>query len=121
MTDAASTTGGTSPVVLHPPGRRRLRSAVRDDGYETWTILESQYTLLREVMLRTVEEFDDGNGVLEATLVEAASRRLHGHPDFPSGRFGNWVRFVRVDLECEGVLTRVPNANPHRVRLAEAR
>ena len=70
---------------IHPPGRRRLRSAVRDDGYETWTIAED---------------------------------RLAGHPSFPSGRFTNWIRFVKVDLECEGVIERVDTKSPQRVRIA---
>jgi hypothetical protein len=70
---------------LHPPGRRRLRSAVRDDGYETWTIAEVQ---------------------------------LAGHPSFPSGRFTNWIRFVKVDLECEGVVERTGPKSPQRVRIA---
>jgi len=29
------------PDNPHPPGRRRPRSRVREDGYETWTIKEN--------------------------------------------------------------------------------
>lgn len=102
---------------VHPEGRRRLRSAVRADGYETWTIAVDQYEPLRELILRTVADLDSGAGVELKALIAAAEAELTGHPQFPSGRFTNWVRFVKVDLECEGVLHRVPRSSPQRVRL----
>jgi hypothetical protein len=101
---------------IHPAGRRRLRSAVRDDGYETWTIEVEQYDVLREFILDRVRERDEGDGVLVTTLIELAEVELAGHPRFPSGRFTNWIRFVKVDLECEGVLERVGKGSPQRVR-----
>jgi hypothetical protein len=101
----------------HPPGRRRLRSAVRADGYETWTIDAENYRILRELLLRAVEDLDDGGGVPLKVLIAVAEAELTGHPRFPSGRFTNWVRFVKVDLECEGRLERVPGSSPQRVRL----
>jgi hypothetical protein len=103
--------------LVHPPGRRRLRSAVRADGYETWTIETEQYEPLRELILRTVEDLDAGAGVTLKVLISAAESELTGHPRFPSGRFTNWIRFVKVDLECEGVIERVPGSSPQRVRL----
>ncbi|MFN8129048.1 MAG: hypothetical protein U0R28_09655 [Candidatus Nanopelagicales bacterium] len=103
---------------LHPPGRRRLRSAVRADGYETWTIEAEQYDVLRAFILDKVADLDDGYGVLLKTLIEVAEVELAGHPRFPSGRFTNWIRFVKVDLECEGVIERVGTRSPQRVRLA---
>jgi hypothetical protein len=60
---------------------------------------------------------DDGTGSELKTLVTAAESELTGHPSFPSGRFTNWIRFVKVDLECEGVLERVGRSSPQRVRL----
>ena len=101
----------------HPPGRRRLRSATRPDGYETWTIQAEQYAVLRELILRAVEDTDAGEGVEVKALIDLAGTELAGHPRFPSGRFTNWVRFVKVDLECEGVLERVPRSTPQRVRV----
>ena len=106
------------PVGVHPAGRRRLRSAVRADGYETWTIALDQYEPLRELILRVVGELDDGGGVELSVLVAAAEAELTGRPQFPSGRFTNWVRYVKADLECEGVLTRVARSSPQRVRLS---
>ena len=102
---------------LHPPGRRRLRSAVRDDGYETWTIAEDQYSVLRAFILGNLEDLDDGNGVLLKDLISIAEVQLAGHPIFPSGRFTNWIRFVKVDLECEGVIDRVGPKSPQRIRI----
>ena len=76
---------------VHPPGRRRLRSAVRPD--------------------------DAGDGVLLKTLIDVAEVELEGHEASPSGHFTNWVRFVKVDLECEGVIERCGRRSPQRVRL----
>ena len=102
---------------IHPPGRRRLRSAVRADGYETWTIEAEQYDALRSLILETVADLDTGDGVMLKTLVEVAEFELAGHPRFPSGRFTNWIRFAKVDLECEGLIERVGKSSPQRVRL----
>jgi uncharacterized protein DUF6958 len=104
---------------IHPPGRRRLRSAVRPDGYETWTIEAVQYDALRGLILRTVADLDEGAGVEVKTLIAAAEVELADHPRFPSGRFTNWVRFVKVDLECEGVIERVGRSSPQRVRMVQ--
>ena len=94
-----------------------MRSAVRADGYETWTIELAQYDAMREVILRSIEDLDDGNGVPLKALIAAAETELTGHPRFPSGRFTNWVRFVKVDLECEGVIERVDHRSPQRLQL----
>ncbi|NQW72414.1 MAG: hypothetical protein HQ453_06755 [Actinobacteria bacterium] len=107
------------PADVHPPGRHRLRSAVRDDGYETWTIADEQYVVLRVFILDTIGDLDDGDGVLLKDLISVAEIQLSGHPSFPSGRFTNWIRFVKVDLECEGVIERVGTKTPQRVRLRE--
>lgn len=104
---------------LHPPGRRRLRSAVREDGYETWTIAEEQYEVLRAFILDTLDDLDDGSGVPLKDLISIAEVELAGHPSFPSGRFTNWIRFVKVDLECEGVVERVGTSSPQRIRRVE--
>ncbi len=101
----------------HPPGRRRLRSAVRADGYETWTIAEEQYEILRAFILGTLEDMDEGEGVLLKDLITVAEVQLRGHPSFPSGRFTNWIRFVKVDLECEGAVERIGAKSPQRLRV----
>jgi hypothetical protein len=104
---------------IHPPGRRRLRSAVRADGYETWTIAEEQYDVLRSFILTALEDMDDGDGVLLKDLIELAEVELRGNPSFPSGRFTNWIRFVKVDLECEGVVERTGPKSPQRIRIVD--
>ena len=65
---------------IHPPGRRRLRSAVRPDGYETWTIESEQYEVLRAFILVTVADLDVGDGVLLKTLIHTP--RTASHVDF---------------------------------------
>lgn len=101
--------------AIHPAGRRRLRSAVREDGYETWTIAEAQYEVLRSCVLRTLEDMDDGRGALLKELIEIAEVELASDPHFTSGRFTNWIRFVKVDLECEGAIERVGPTSPQRI------
>ena len=106
---------------VHPSGRRRLRSAVRADGYETWTISIDQYKALRSLILQGINDLDLGDGVLLKDLILMAEDELTGHPSFTSGKFTNWIRFVKVDLECEGVIERVGNKSPQRVRLIKKR
>jgi hypothetical protein len=104
---------------VHPPARRRLRSAVRPDGYELWTIDTDQYKPLRELILKNVAELDTGEGVFIKDLILIAEDELTGHPLFTSGRFTNWIRFMKVDLEVEGILERVGKSSPQRVRLTK--
>lgn len=103
---------------VHPPGRRRLRSAVRSDGYEVWTIDIRQYDPLRKLILKYVKKLDQGDGVLLKELILIAEEELTGHPMFESGKFTNWIRFVKVDLEVEGLIERVGLTSPQRIRLA---
>ncbi|MEY4560650.1 MAG: hypothetical protein RL460_628 [Actinomycetota bacterium] len=104
---------------IHPPGRRRLRSAVRDDGYEVWTIDIKQYEPLRKLILENVKELDKGDGVFLQDLIMIAEDELTGHPMFVSGKFTNWIRFVKVDLEVEGLIERVGKTSPQRIRLTD--
>jgi hypothetical protein len=92
---------------------------VRPDGYETWTIGADQYEVLRNFILEGIDQLDDGRGALLGELILAAELELANHPLFPSGRFTNWIRFVKVDLECEGVIERVGSKYPQRVRKAK--
>jgi len=106
------------PANPHPPGRRRPRSRVREDGYETWTVKDTQYRAIREVIEEGVNLFDKGSGVLLSDLILLAEERLTGHPDFESGRFTNWVRWIKVDMEVEGAIELVSKATPQRIRFA---
>lgn len=51
-----------------------------------------------------MEDLDEGNGVLLKELIQIAEIELAADPNFPSGRFTNGIRFVKVDLACEGVI-----------------
>ncbi len=104
---------------IHPPGRRRLRSAVRPDGYEVWTIDIKQYEPLRKLILNYVKKLDKGDGVFLKELILIAEDELAGHPMFVSGKFTNWIRFVKVDLEAEGLIERVGKSSPQKIRLSD--
>jgi hypothetical protein len=104
---------------VHPPGRRRLRSAVRAEGYEVWTIDIKQYEPLRNLILKYVKELDRGDGVFIKDLIMIAEDELTGHPMFVSGKFTNWIRFVKVDLEVEGLIERIGKTSPQRIRLTD--
>jgi hypothetical protein len=89
---------------------------VRADGYETWTVKESQYFALRNVIEDGLTMYDEGSGVALADLIMLAEERLTGHPDFGSGRFTNWIRWVKVDMEVEGAIEVVGKSSPQRIR-----
>jgi hypothetical protein len=107
------------PSNPHPPGRRRPRSKVRPDGYETWTVKESQYSAIRGVIEDGIISLDQGQSVPMSDLILLAEQRLTGHPDFESGRFTNWIRWVKVDMEVEGFLVVVSKSSPQRLRLRD--
>lgn len=102
---------------IHPPGRRRMRSPLRPDGYEVWSMDLEKYHALRDLILTETQRLDEGKGVFLQDLVLLAERQLTGHPKFENGRFTHWLRFVKVDLEVEGLLERVPNSTPQRIKL----
>ena len=106
------------PANPHPPGRRRPRSRVREDGYETWTVKESQYFAIREVIEEGISLLDKGAGVPLSDLIHLATEKLTGHADFESGRFTNWVRWIKVDMEVEGAIEVVAKSSPQRVRFS---
>ncbi len=87
-------------------------------GYsESFTIAADQYTLLRSAILDGIEVLADENREASLQAVIAfVSERLHGHPSFPGGRFTNYVRYVKVDLEARGEVARVPGRSPQHVR-----
>jgi hypothetical protein len=89
---------------------------VRADGYETWTVKESQYFALRNVIEDGLTMYDEGSGVALADLIMLAEERLTGHPDFESGRFTNWIRWVKVDMEVEGAIEVVGKSSPQRIQ-----
>ena len=79
---------------------------------------ESQYFALRGVIEDGLKLYDQGSGVPLAVLILLAEGRLTGHPDFESGRFTNWIRWVKVDMEVEGAIEVVGKSSPQRIRSA---
>ena len=92
------------------------KPGLREDGYETWTVKETQYFAIREVIEDSLSLYDKGDGVALADVIRLAEERLTGHLDFESGRFTNWVRWIKVDMEVEGAIVvifeNVPAKNP---------
>jgi hypothetical protein len=78
---------------------------------------ESQYLAIRGVIEDGLRTFDKGDGVPMSNLILLAEERLTGHPDFESGRFTNWIRWVKVDMEVEGYLEVIPKSSPQRLRV----
>lgn len=109
------------PANPHPPGRRRPRSRGRADGYETWTVKETQYNAIRKIIESGIKKFDKGSGVALADLIHLAEEKLTGHPDFESGRFTNWIRWIKVDMEVEGAIEVITKSSPQRIRLTSSR
>jgi hypothetical protein len=81
-------------------------------------VKESQYFALRGVIEDGLKLYDQGSGVPLADLILLAEERLTGHPDFESGRFTNWIRWVKVDMEVEGAIEVVGKSSPQRIRSA---
>jgi hypothetical protein len=79
-----------------------------------------QYNALRTLIVTNLKLLDDGDGVTLKELILIAEEELAGHPKFTSGRFTNWIRFVKVDLELEGVVERVGKPSPQRIRLVKS-
>lgn len=104
---------------IHPPGRRRMRSPLRPDGYEAWSMDLEKYQALRDLILKETRRLDKGEGAYLHDLVLLAEEKLTGHPKFENGRFTHWLRFVKVDLEVEGLIERVPKSSPQRIKLTK--
>lgn len=84
----------------------------------SWTVKDTQYQAIREVIEEGIQHFDKGSGVLLSDLILLAEEKLAGHPDFESGRFTNWVRWIKVDMEVEGAIEVIPKSSPQRVRFS---
>jgi hypothetical protein len=98
-------------------GRVQMFNATRPDGLDGWTIALEQYELLVEAILRAVDlHAEDDGSVRLKTVVDLVQAELGGHPAFPGGRLSNYVRYTKVDLEARGVLERLPNSSPQRIR-----
>jgi len=78
-----------------------------------------KYQALRDLILKETRRLDKGEGAYLHDLVLLAEEKLTGHPKFENGRFTHWLRFVKVDLEVEGLIERVPKSSPQRIRLAK--
>ena len=91
-------------------------NATRPGGLDDWTMDERQYLLLRDHILRMIDEESDPDGtVLLKEVVAAAQDRYGNHELFPKGRLTNYVRYTKVDLEARCEIERVPGKSPQRI------
>ena len=91
-------------------------NATRPGGLDDWTMDERQYLLMREHILRMIDEESDPDGtVLLKEVVAAAQDRYGNHELFPKGRLTNYVRYTKVDLEARCEIERVPGKSPQRI------
>jgi hypothetical protein len=86
-----------------------------------WTYDSEQYALVRNGVLDAVAALgDDDRGVLLKDIVAFTQERLGGHVRFPSGRLMNATRYVAADLQGRGLLERVGQGSPQRLRRVRA-
>lgn len=98
-------------------GRVRMLNGALEGGMEDWTLPEEQYGLVRGVILEAIDDFADDDGtILLKDIVAISQERLGDHPAFPGGRMRNITTYTKVDLEARGLIERVPNTSPQRLR-----
>lgn len=98
-------------------GRVVIFNAARPGGLDGgWTMDERIWTLMREHVLRTIDDLADDDGTVAlSTVVDLAQQRYGQHELFPKGRVRNCATFVKVDLEARCEVERVPGSAPQRI------
>ncbi len=77
----------------------------------------TQYELMREHILDTIDDLADDDGtVYLKDIVAAAQDRYGQHPSFPNGRLRNYCTYTKVDLEARGEIERIPGSGAQRLR-----
>jgi hypothetical protein len=98
-------------------GRVEVFNATRPGGLDRWTMDVRQYELMREHILRMIDEASDDDGTVPLSeVVAAAQARYATHELFPKGRVRNYCTFTKVDLEARCEIERVPGRSPQRIR-----
>ncbi len=92
-------------------------NATRPWGLDGWTMDVTQYELMRQHILDTIDDLaeDDGTVYLK-DIVAAAQDRYGKHPSFPNGRLRNYCTYTKVDLEARGEIIRAPGSGAQRLR-----
>jgi len=88
-------------VTLHPEGKKGVN------------ILKRKYQQVKDTLIKILNE----QGEIEfKKLNRLAVEELTGKFD---GKIDWYVVLVKLDLEARGVIQRVPNTSPHRVKLKD--
>jgi hypothetical protein len=86
-------------LTLHPKGKTGVN------------ILKRRYDVIRNFIVETLIEH---NEISFKDLTELAFSGLSNNFD---GSVGWYIVTVKLDLEARGLIRRVPNTSPHRLRL----
>lgn len=97
--------------VNHPEYREKLK--------------EEKYTVIREAILTALSDNAGSDGMTFPQLEEKVAKFLAANDVpmslFPKAGSVRWyTKAVQLDLEARGLIERVPNLNPIRLRKVEA-
>ena len=116
-------TAWAADAAARTRGRVEMFNATRPGGLDGWTMDLTQYELMREHILDTIDDLAGGDGdgdgdgtVYLEDIVAAAQDRYGKHPSFPQGRLRNYCTYTKVDLEARGEIERVPGRGAQRLR-----
>jgi hypothetical protein len=88
-------------LTLHPQGKQGTN------------ISKAKYEQMRDEIVRALKDEPDQTF---SELNDVVGRRLDGRFD---GSIGWYFTTVKLDLEARGIVERIPNASPQRLRLAD--
>lgn len=88
-------------LTLHPQGKQGTN------------ISKAKYEQMRDEIVQALKAEPDQTFF---GLIDVVGQRLDGRFD---GSIGWYFTTVKLDLEARGIVERVPNASPQRLRLAD--
>lgn len=98
-------------------GRVEIFNATRPGGLDGWTMELTQYELMRQHLLDTIDDLAGADGTAFLKDIVAAAQDMYGtHPAFPNGRLRNYCTYTKVDLEARCEIERVPGSGAQRLR-----
>lgn len=86
--------------TLHPMGKKGVN------------ILQRRYEVVKDTILAVLEE--NGGEMYYQDVNEEAKKKLEGYFD---GKIPWYVVSVKLDLEARGIINRVNNSSPHRIKI----
>jgi hypothetical protein len=93
--------------------RDRIMTRHPELGKSGVNVDRQKYYVIREVILESMRAHDE---ITFKDLVRDVRRKLEGTFD---GSISWYVTTVKLDLEARGIIERIPNSRPQRLRLVE--